>query len=74
MIPSSYFVNPTPLAHADTSRDVLPRGGASQHPPTKYDAVASHRRRDLGQIFLEKRKSAVTKKCYSSRSNAKFFT
>ncbi|GFV37944.1 hypothetical protein TNCV_2663571 [Trichonephila clavipes] len=24
------FVNPTPLAHADTSRDVLPRGGTSQ--------------------------------------------
>ncbi|GFX94259.1 retrovirus-related Pol polyprotein from transposon 412 [Trichonephila clavipes] len=30
MIPSSSFVNPTPLAHADTSRDVLPRGGTSQ--------------------------------------------
>ncbi|GFV14506.1 hypothetical protein TNCV_166331 [Trichonephila clavipes] len=25
------FANPTPLAHADTSRDVLPRGGTSQH-------------------------------------------
>ncbi|GFV23773.1 hypothetical protein TNCV_959671 [Trichonephila clavipes] len=24
------FVNPTPLAHADISRDVLPRGGTSQ--------------------------------------------
>ncbi|GFW46908.1 hypothetical protein TNCV_2982641 [Trichonephila clavipes] len=24
------YVNPTPLAHADTSRDVLPRGGTSQ--------------------------------------------
>ncbi|GFW46850.1 hypothetical protein TNCV_2982061 [Trichonephila clavipes] len=24
------FVNPTPLAHADTSRDVLPRRGTSQ--------------------------------------------
>ncbi|GFX50634.1 hypothetical protein TNCV_2722201 [Trichonephila clavipes] len=24
------FVNPTPLAHADTSRDVLSRGGTSQ--------------------------------------------
>ncbi|GFW54618.1 hypothetical protein TNCV_5109921 [Trichonephila clavipes] len=23
----SCFANPTPLAHADTSRDVLPRGG-----------------------------------------------
>ncbi|GFU81871.1 hypothetical protein TNCV_2536801 [Trichonephila clavipes] len=27
----SCFANPTPLAHADTSRDVLPRGGTSQH-------------------------------------------
>ncbi|GFX82123.1 hypothetical protein TNCV_2707531 [Trichonephila clavipes] len=25
------FANPTPLAHADTSRDVLPRGGTSQY-------------------------------------------
>ncbi|GFX51001.1 retrovirus-related Pol polyprotein from transposon 17.6 [Trichonephila clavipes] len=32
MFDSSSFVNPTPLAHADTSRDVLPRGGASQGP------------------------------------------
>ncbi|GFY22429.1 hypothetical protein TNCV_2176901 [Trichonephila clavipes] len=24
------FANPTPLAHADASRDVLPRGGTSQ--------------------------------------------
>ncbi|GFU83325.1 transposable element Tc3 transposase [Trichonephila clavipes] len=30
MFDSSSFVNPTPLAHADTSRDVLPRGGTSQ--------------------------------------------
>ncbi|GFX48335.1 DNA-directed RNA polymerase subunit alpha [Trichonephila clavipes] len=28
---SSSYVNPTPLAHADTSRDVLPRGGTSQY-------------------------------------------
>ncbi|GFY30459.1 transposable element Tcb1 transposase [Trichonephila clavipes] len=34
MFDSSSYVNPTPLAHADTSRDVLPRGGTSQthHP------------------------------------------
>ncbi|GFU84554.1 uncharacterized protein TNCV_3238631 [Trichonephila clavipes] len=30
MFGSSSYVNPTPLAHADTSRDVLPRGGTSQ--------------------------------------------
>ncbi|GFW60528.1 hypothetical protein TNCV_568761 [Trichonephila clavipes] len=28
MFESSSYVNPTPLAHADTSRDVLPRGAA----------------------------------------------
>ncbi|GFW13694.1 hypothetical protein TNCV_1211601 [Trichonephila clavipes] len=30
MFDSSSFVYPTPLAHADTSRDVLPMGGTSQ--------------------------------------------
>ncbi|GFX73814.1 jerky-like protein [Trichonephila clavipes] len=30
MFDSSSFANPTPLADADTSRDVLPRGGTSQ--------------------------------------------
>ncbi|GFU79339.1 hypothetical protein TNCV_2138621 [Trichonephila clavipes] len=30
MFDSSSFVNPTPLAHAKDSRDVLPRGGTSQ--------------------------------------------
>ncbi|GFU62348.1 hypothetical protein TNCV_1447541 [Trichonephila clavipes] len=30
MFDPSSFVNPTPLAHADTSRDVLPGGGTSQ--------------------------------------------
>ncbi|GFV93721.1 hypothetical protein TNCV_366221 [Trichonephila clavipes] len=31
MYDSSSFANPTALAHADTSRDVLPRGGTSQY-------------------------------------------
>ncbi|GFT81448.1 hypothetical protein TNCV_3673181 [Trichonephila clavipes] len=30
MFDPSSFANPTPLAYADTSRDVLPRGGTSQ--------------------------------------------
>ncbi|GFX81651.1 transposable element Tcb2 transposase [Trichonephila clavipes] len=30
MFDPSSFADPTPLAHADTSRDVLPRGGTSQ--------------------------------------------
>ncbi|PRD22335.1 UNVERIFIED_CONTAM: hypothetical protein NCL1_49361 [Trichonephila clavipes] len=30
MFPSTSFVNPTPLAHADTQRDNHPSGGLSQ--------------------------------------------
>ncbi|GFW10073.1 hypothetical protein TNCV_4208381 [Trichonephila clavipes] len=47
MYDSSSFANPTPLAHADTSRDVLPRGGTSQiisrmdHTKTKNMAKAT---------------------------------
>ncbi|GFW08347.1 uncharacterized protein TNCV_1656611 [Trichonephila clavipes] len=37
MFDSSSYVNPTPLAHADTSRDVLPRGGTAQWRPTKFN-------------------------------------
>ncbi|GFV98623.1 uncharacterized protein TNCV_1453091 [Trichonephila clavipes] len=31
------FANITHLAHADTSRDVLPRGGTSQWRPTRFN-------------------------------------
>ncbi|GFW59256.1 hypothetical protein TNCV_2910021 [Trichonephila clavipes] len=34
MTPSSSFVNPTPLAHADIPRDILPRGGHHNCSPT----------------------------------------
>ncbi|GFW19555.1 uncharacterized protein TNCV_1604471 [Trichonephila clavipes] len=34
MFDPSYFADPTPLAHADASRDVLLRGGTSQWRPT----------------------------------------
>ncbi|GFY17647.1 uncharacterized protein TNCV_1073821 [Trichonephila clavipes] len=37
MFNPSSFVDPTPLAHADTSRDVLPRGGTSQWRPTRFN-------------------------------------
>ncbi|GFW16014.1 uncharacterized protein TNCV_4432871 [Trichonephila clavipes] len=37
MFNPSSFVNPTPLAHADASRDVLPRGGTSQWRPTIFN-------------------------------------
>ncbi|GFW92813.1 hypothetical protein TNCV_1736061 [Trichonephila clavipes] len=42
MFDPSSFANPTPLAHADTSRDVLPRAGTSQN--------AFKKRKDV-QIF-----------------------
>ncbi|GFX66546.1 uncharacterized protein TNCV_3496061 [Trichonephila clavipes] len=37
MFDPSSFVNPTPLAHADATRDVLPRGGTSQWRPTRFN-------------------------------------
>ncbi|GFU70507.1 uncharacterized protein TNCV_2511631 [Trichonephila clavipes] len=37
MFDPSSFANPTHLAHADTSRDVLPRGGTSQWRPTRFN-------------------------------------
>ncbi|GFU91110.1 uncharacterized protein TNCV_4924411 [Trichonephila clavipes] len=37
MYDSSSFANPKPLAHADTSRDVHPRGGTSQWRPTRFN-------------------------------------
>ncbi|GFV22671.1 uncharacterized protein TNCV_2078611 [Trichonephila clavipes] len=37
MFDASSFANPTPLAHADASRDVLPRGGTSQWRPTRFN-------------------------------------
>ncbi|GFS56866.1 uncharacterized protein TNCV_2660951 [Trichonephila clavipes] len=37
MFDPSSFANPTPVAHADTSRDVLRRGGTSQWRPTRFN-------------------------------------
>ncbi|GFY33420.1 uncharacterized protein TNCV_2226901 [Trichonephila clavipes] len=37
MLDSSSYDNPTPLARAGTSRDVLPRGGTSQWRPTRFN-------------------------------------
>ncbi|GFX28756.1 uncharacterized protein TNCV_4249951 [Trichonephila clavipes] len=37
MFDSGSYNNPTPLAHADTSRDVLPRGDTSQWRPTMFN-------------------------------------
>ncbi|GFV99771.1 hypothetical protein TNCV_5081311 [Trichonephila clavipes] len=46
MYDPSSFVNPTPLAHADTSRDVLPRGGTSQ-------ACCTNQRSQTAQITTQ---------------------
>ncbi|GFS78925.1 uncharacterized protein TNCV_4341821 [Trichonephila clavipes] len=48
MFDSSSFANPTPLAHADTSRDDLPRGGTSQWGPTRTGDV----RESIDHIFV----------------------
>ncbi|GFX28893.1 uncharacterized protein TNCV_4251321 [Trichonephila clavipes] len=37
MFDSSSFANPTPIAHADTSRDLLPRGGTSHWRPARFN-------------------------------------
>ncbi|GFU87032.1 uncharacterized protein TNCV_1586201 [Trichonephila clavipes] len=37
MFDPSFFANPSPLAHTDTSRDVLPMGGTSKWCPTRFN-------------------------------------
>ncbi|GFX51063.1 uncharacterized protein TNCV_2734141 [Trichonephila clavipes] len=51
MFDSRSFVNPTPLAHADTSRDVLPRGGISQWRPTRFNLYDPEMRNARGLMF-----------------------
>ncbi|GFX60565.1 hypothetical protein TNCV_3061381 [Trichonephila clavipes] len=48
MFDSSSYVNPTHLAHADTSRDVLPRGGTSQE--GEKDFNDGHREANTGFV------------------------
>ncbi|GFW51363.1 uncharacterized protein TNCV_3254921 [Trichonephila clavipes] len=48
MFDLSSFANPTPLAHADTSRDVLPRGGTSQWCPTRFNVYDPEMRNARG--------------------------
>ncbi|GFW89982.1 hypothetical protein TNCV_3741681 [Trichonephila clavipes] len=43
MFDPSSFANPTPLAHADTSRDVLPRGGTSHSFGVEFKSVITFR-------------------------------
>ncbi|GFU72509.1 uncharacterized protein TNCV_2424221 [Trichonephila clavipes] len=54
MFDPSSFVNPTTLAHADASRDVLPRGGASQWHPTRFNLYDPEMRNARGfNVWLE---------------------
>ncbi|GFW69373.1 hypothetical protein TNCV_487221 [Trichonephila clavipes] len=59
MFDPSSFLNPTPLAHADTSRDVLPRGGTSQRCivfPTRHSYTAKkngRKKQDMLQLAEE---------------------
>ncbi|GFW36753.1 uncharacterized protein TNCV_1220821 [Trichonephila clavipes] len=48
MFDPSSFANPTPLAHADTSRDVLPRGRTSQWRPTRFNLYDPEMRNTRG--------------------------
>ncbi|GFT31050.1 uncharacterized protein TNCV_1684061 [Trichonephila clavipes] len=48
MFDPSSFANPTHLAHADTSRDVLPRGGTSQWRPTRLNLYDPKMRNERG--------------------------
>ncbi|GFX34089.1 uncharacterized protein TNCV_1698371 [Trichonephila clavipes] len=51
MLDPSSFANNIPLAHADTSRDVLPRGGTSQWRPTSDLSRAYLKGHLLGRVL-----------------------
>ncbi|GFV25763.1 uncharacterized protein TNCV_3867331 [Trichonephila clavipes] len=53
MFDPSSFANPTPLAHADTSRNVLPRGGISQWRPTRFNLYDPEMRGGQMGLILE---------------------
>ncbi|GFW94278.1 hypothetical protein TNCV_1432171 [Trichonephila clavipes] len=55
MFDPSSFANPTPLAHADASRDVLPRGGRA--PVARWLCL----RACLSKIFTYREAEAVPK-------------
>ncbi|GFX72178.1 DUF4817 domain-containing protein [Trichonephila clavipes] len=64
MFDPSSFANPTPLAHADTSRDVLPRGGTSQPElaPSPSPQWATVKLSKADRACSDKK--AVTPKCF----------
>ncbi|GFW39551.1 hypothetical protein TNCV_3908601 [Trichonephila clavipes] len=49
MFDSSSYDNPTPLARADTSRDVLPRGGTSQGVKSELEEKGISFKKDQGE-------------------------
>ncbi|GFV37027.1 hypothetical protein TNCV_2381741 [Trichonephila clavipes] len=61
MFDPSPFANPTPLAHADTSRDALPRGGTSQ-PWMKHESITSHPRQKNNQYNGLKRENRLQRR------------
>ncbi|GFY25554.1 uncharacterized protein TNCV_2486741 [Trichonephila clavipes] len=52
MFDSSSFVNPTPLAYADTLRDVLPRRGTSLWRSTRFNLYDPEMRNERGFNIL----------------------
>ncbi|GFW58689.1 uncharacterized protein TNCV_378721 [Trichonephila clavipes] len=57
----SCFANPTPLAHADASRDVLPRGGTSQWRPTRFNLYDPEMKNARGFNVWPELKAALSK-------------
>ncbi|GFV20534.1 uncharacterized protein TNCV_4142951 [Trichonephila clavipes] len=69
MFDSSSFVNPTPLAHADVSRDVLTRGGTSQWRPTRFNLYDPEMRNARGFNVWPERNSEVVHRPNNGRND-----
>ncbi|GFW43863.1 hypothetical protein TNCV_2854961 [Trichonephila clavipes] len=73
MYDSSSYVIPTPLAHADTSRDVLPRGGTRRFTGNRYTIRATINENDETSE-LNSTESASAKKLESSHTSSEIFS
>ncbi|GFW23319.1 transposable element Tcb1 transposase [Trichonephila clavipes] len=70
MFDSSSFVNPTPLAHSDTPRDIFPRGNITSA-PLHVKAVLKERARKLcSREDRQIARMAVTDRSFTSRTVA----
>ncbi|GFY07415.1 hypothetical protein TNCV_5086001 [Trichonephila clavipes] len=54
MFDSSPYVNPTPLAHADTSRDVLPRGVTEKGQCIEFHPIGNVAHAGLVQFLISR--------------------